>query len=235
MGTHKVRKSLKSVPPNLKHEECLWGEGIRYVAGIDEVGKGAWAGPLTIVAVIVPQAKRIYKVRDSKLLKEPERESLFPKISEWCVTWAVGHASNDECDELGMSESQRLAARRAIDGLSLTPDHYLIDGKWDFIGHAVGPTKVTKIIKGDTKCLSIASASILAKVVRDRIMRDYDKEYPNYKFASNKGYPSPQHIEALHQWGPSKIHRKSWAFMDQLKSHGIPRVVRPNPQGTLFP
>ena len=120
MGTHKVRKSLKSLPPNLKHEECLWGEGIRYVAGIDEVGKGAWAGPLTIVAAIVPQAKRIYKVRDSKLLKESERESLFPKISEWCVTWAVGHVSNDECDELGMSESQRLAARRAIDGLSLT-------------------------------------------------------------------------------------------------------------------
>jgi len=235
MGTHKVRKSLQSASPNLKYEKYLWEEGVRYVAGIDEVGKGAWAGPLTIVAAIVPQEKRIYKVRDSKLLKEPERESLFSKISKWCVTWAVGHASNDECDELGMSESQKLAARRAIEGLSIVPEHYLIDGKWDFVGHAVGATKVTKIIKGDTKCLSIASASILAKVVRDRMMRNFDKQYPDYYFASNKGYPSPQHIEALQQWGPTSIHRKSWAFMDELKSHGVPRIVRPKPQGTLFP
>ena len=235
MGTHKMRKSLKSSSPTLKHEKYLWGEGIRHIAGIDEVGKGAWAGPLTVVAVVIPQEKRIYKVRDSKLLRESEREALFPKVAEWCVTWAVGHATNHECDELGMSESQKLATKRAIEGLSFKPDHYLIDGKWDFVGHAVGTTNVTKIVKGDLKCLAIASASILAKVIRDRLMREYDFQYPYYKFADNKGYPSPQHIQALHEYGPCELHRQSWAFMDQLKSHGVTRIKRPNPQGTLFP
>ncbi len=234
MGTHKVRKSLKSSAPTLKYEKDLWESGVRYIAGIDEVGKGSWAGPLTVVAAVIPQDSRIYKVRDSKLLKEPEREFLFPKVSEWCITWAVGHASSYECDDLGMSESQKLAAKRAIESLSVKPEHYLIDGKWDFVGHMVGVNKVTKIIKGDTKCLSIASASVLAKVVRDRIMRDHDLQYPLYKFADNKGYPSPQHIEALHAHGPCNIHRKSWAFMDQLKSHGVSRLKRPDPQGKLF-
>ena len=235
MDTRKVRKSIKSLAPTLEYEKFLWGKGLRYIVGIDEVGKGAWAGPLTVVAAVIPQGKRIYKVRDSKLLKEEERELLFVRIREWCETWAVGHASNDECDELGMSDAQKLATKRAIEGLHVRPDHFLIDGKWDFVGHLVGEKHVTSIVKGDTKCLSIASASVLAKVIRDRMMREYHSEFPNYKFADNKGYPSPKHIQALHDFGPCDIHRKSWAFMDQLSSHGVTRTRRPSPQGTLFP
>ena len=234
MGIHKVRKSVKAAAPSLQYEKALWKQGAKYVVGIDEVGKGAWAGPLTVVAVVIPQDKRIYKVRDSKLLKEVERESLYGRISEWCESWAVGHASNDECDELGMSGAQKLAVQRAIEGLSINADHFLIDGKWDFVGHLVGEDNVTTIIKGDTKCLSIASASVLAKVTRDRMMCDFHTKFPQYKFEDNKGYPSPQHIEALKNLGPCDIHRKSWAFMDQLSSHGIPRLRRPSAQGTLF-
>tara|TARA_B100000929_G_C15434215_1_gene395758 strand:+ start:377 stop:1084 length:708 start_codon:yes stop_codon:yes gene_type:complete len=235
MNTRKVRKSRKSLAPTLKYEKSFWEQGIRHIVGVDEVGKGAWAGPLTVVAAMIPQEKRIYKIRDSKLLKEVERESLFSRISEWCETWAVGHATNEECDELGMSDAQKLATRRAIEDLSVQPDHFLIDGKWDFVGHLVGVKHVTKIVKGDSKCLSIASASVLAKVIRDRMMRDYHSQFPHYKFADNKGYPSPHHIEALHDHGPCDIHRKSWAFMDQLSAHGVTRMRRPNPQGTLFP
>ena len=234
MGINKVRKSVKTTAPSLQYERVLWQQGVKGIVGIDEVGKGAWAGPLTVVAAVIPQDKRIYKVRDSKLLKEDERESLYSRISEWCKSWSVGHASNDECDELGMSGAQKLAVQRAIEGLSIKGDHFLIDGKWDFVGHLVGVDNVTKIIKGDTKCLSIASASVLAKVTRDRMMRDFHMQFSQYKFDDNKGYPSPYHIEALNNFGPCDIHRKSWAFMDQLTAHGIPRLRRPSAQGTLF-
>tara|TARA_B110000014_G_C20107478_1_gene582674 strand:- start:2 stop:709 length:708 start_codon:yes stop_codon:yes gene_type:complete len=234
VGIHKVRKSVKALAPSLQYEKTLWQQGVKHIVGIDEVGKGAWAGPLTIVAAVIPRDKRIYKVRDSKLLIEAERESLYGRIGDWCKSWAAGHASNDECDELGMSGAQKLAVQRAIEGLSIKADHFLIDGKWDFVGHLVGVENVTKVIKGDTKCLSIASASVLAKVTRDRIMRDSHTQFPQYKFEDNKGYPSPQHIQALKNFGPCVIHRKSWAFMDQLSSHGISRLRRPSAQGTLF-
>jgi ribonuclease HII len=234
MGTYKVRKSIQSLAPTVEYEKSLWDGGIRHIAGIDEVGKGAWAGPLTIVAAIIPRGKRVYKIRDSKLLKEAEREGLFDRISDWCQTWSAGHASSVECDELGMSEAQKLAARRAIEGLTVQPEHVLIDGNWDFVGHLVGPERVTKIVKGDMKCLSIASASILAKVTRDRIMREYDASFPRYMFADNKGYPSPRHIVALEAQGPCPIHRKSWAFMDRIKLSGVSRMKRPDPQRTLF-
>jgi ribonuclease HII len=234
MGTRKVRKSIQRLAPTLQHEKSLWDSGIRYIAGIDEVGKGAWAGPLTIVAAIIPRERRVYKIRDSKLLKEVEREELFDRISDWCETWSAGHASSGECDELGMSEAQKLATRRAIEGLSVQPEHVLIDGNWDFVGQLIGPERVTKIVKGDLKCLSIASASILAKVTRDRMMREFDTTFPQYMFGDNKGYPSPRHIAALESRGPCSIHRQSWAFMDRLELSGFSRMKRPSPQGTLF-
>src|SRR5438105_900169 len=106
---------------------------------MDEVGRGAWAGPLMVGAAVLPRDKRVYKVRDSKMLTEAERERLFDRIAGWCRAWAVGAASQPECDELGMSAAQKLAARRAIEELGLTPDHVLIDGNWDFVG--LGHTK----------------------------------------------------------------------------------------------
>ena len=123
---------------------------------------------------------------------------------------------HDECDAIGMSAAQKLAARRAIEGLGLVPDHVLIDGNWDFVGEFVGAERVTKIVKGDATCLSISAASVLAKVTRDRWMRAEAEHYPGYEFASNKGYPCPRHKTALLAWGPSAIHRRSWAFMDNL-------------------
>src|SRR5581483_1992960 len=170
--------------------------------------------------------KRVYRVRDSKMLSEKERERLFDRIASWCVAWSVGHASQVECDLLGMSAAQRLAAKRAIDGLGVKPDHVLIDGKWDFVGG--GNTK--RIVKGDAKCLSIAAASVLAKVTRDRIMREESVHFPGYDFDLNKGYPCPRHKMALKAWGPTSIHRRTWVFMDHLPWS----LPRPNPQLSLF-
>lgn len=225
-----LRKALKRQAPGLASERALWSAGHEVVVGIDEVGRGSWAGPLTIGAVVVPRDRRVNKIRDSKALTEPEREALFDRIAAWCTAWSVGHASHTECDELGMSEAQRLAARRAIEGLGVAPDQYLIDGKWDFVG---GGT-TTMIVKGDATCLSIAAASILAKVTRDRMMRAEDEHFPAYDFAWNKGYPCPRHRQALRGVGPSAIHRRSWSFMDDIPWTGARRYWKPDPQGSLF-
>jgi ribonuclease HII len=226
----KLRKAIKAKSPGLHHERGLWAGGFDVVVGVDEVGKGAWAGPLTLGAVVVPKDKRVYKIRDSKMLTEPEREALFDRVVNWCDAWAVGHASAAECDELGMSDAQRLAARRALETLGVRPDHALIDGNWDFIGSG----SVTKIVKGDATCLSIAAASILAKVTRDRLMRKAARHYPAYVFDQNKGYPCPRHKAALQVSGPSPIHRQSWAFMDKLAFATVERRTRFDPQLELF-
>jgi ribonuclease HII len=223
----KLRPSLRRQSPGLAVERELWGSGTVAVVGVDEVGRGAWAGPLSVGAAIVPKDRRVYKVRDSKLLVENEREALFDRVSEWCQAWAVGHATAAECDELGMSEAQRLAARRALGGLGVGPDHILVDGNWDFVGGA------QKIVRGDRTSLSIASASILAKVTRDRIMRDLADHYPAYNFEANKGYPCPIHKAALQALGPSAIHRRSWVFMDHLMWNGLERHSRPDAQMEL--
>jgi ribonuclease HII len=146
------------------------------------------------------------------MLTEAEREKLFGRIADWCTAWAVGSASQEECDSIGMADAQRLAARRAIEGLGVQPDHALVDGNWDF----VGLSSTRRIVRGDASCLSIAAASILAKVTRDRLMRKESPNYPVYEFDSNKGYPCPRHKMALHAYGPSAIHRRTWIFMENL-------------------
>jgi ribonuclease HII len=225
-----LRQALKAKAPSLRFERELWDDGKPVVVGVDEVGKGAWAGPLTLVAAVVPPDRRIYKIRDSKMLTEAEREALFDRVADWCRAWAVGHATAAECDQLGMSDAQRLAADRALDGLGLEPDAVLLDGKWDFVGRGISRT----IVKGDASCLSIAAASLLAKVTRDRMMRRLGTAHPGYDFEFNKGYPCPRHRAALRGLGPSAIHRRSWAFMDDLVWTGLPRSRRPEPQGQLF-
>jgi ribonuclease HII len=225
----RLRPALKASPPGLATERELWAAGHETVAGVDEVGRGAWAGPLSVGAVVLPADRRVYKVRDSKMLTEAEREALFDRLAGWARSWAVGHASAEECDRLGMSAAQRLAARRALGGLAAEPDYVLVDGSWDFVG---GRTR--RIVRGDATCLSIAAASILAKVTRDRIMRAEAEHFPAYWFESNKGYPGPRHRAALHWLGPSAIHRRSWAFMDGLLWPGVDRYERPDPQGRLF-
>jgi ribonuclease HII len=213
MGSRpKMRKALRGKAPGLAAERRLWAAGHGVVAGLDEVGRGSWAGPLTVGAVVVNRERRITGVRDSKMLTEPEREALYDRITGWAPAWSIGHASNDECDDLGMSAAQRLAARRALDGLVIHVDHVLLDGSWDFVGGGIA----TPIVRGDQRSLSIAAASVVAKVTRDRILREAATRYPAYAFADNKGYPAPVHREALAVHGATDYHRRSWSFMDGL-------------------
>jgi len=215
----KLRKAIKAKSPGLAVERELWDEGRDVVVGVDEVGRGSWAGPISVGAAVVPKDRRVYKIRDSKMLTESERELLFDRIAGWCLAWCVGHASYEECDTLGMSAAQKLAASRAMDGLGIDPDHVLVDGSWDFVGRG----NSTRIVKGDATSLSIASASILAKVTRDRMMRAEAEHFPGYDFELNKGYPCPRHKAALKAWGPSAIHRRTWVFMEHLPWTGVPR------------
>lgn len=226
-----LRRSLRGKSPSLRYEQAMWKAGKDVVVGMDEVGRGAWAGPLSVGAAVLPRDRRVYKIRDSKTLTEPEREALFGRLADWCVAWAVGHASPQECDQLGMSAAMNLAASRALKGLRVGYDHLLLDGNWDF---ALGGD-AELLVRGDSRSLSIATASILAKVTRDRIMRGEAEHFPAYAFEGNKGYPGPVHKAALHAWGPTTIHRRSWVFMDGLAWTGIKRLARPDPQQRLFP
>ena len=229
-----LRKVNKHNAPTKRFEHSLWSAGNKHVVGIDEVGRGAWAGPLTIAAAVIPKDKRLYKVRDSKALNEKERESLYDAITNWCSHWSVGHATNQECDEFGMSHAQKLATKRALTSLNIEIDHALIDGKWDFVGEIVGKANRTMIIRGDAKCLSIAAASILAKVTRDRIMKEHHKLFPDYAFESNKGYPCPKHKRALYESGPTPLHRISWKYMKDTPYSQAPQPRKDPAQNTLF-
>ena len=243
-----LRRALKGRAPGLRVERSLWSGGADVVAGVDEVGRGSWAGPLTVAAVVPDPGTRIYKVRDSKMLNASEREVLHDRIRLWARAVSVGHATVAECAALGMAGAQRLAARRAVDGLGLRVDHVLVDGSWNFLaprpddratGTDSGDTgrdegtdrddgpDVTTIVRGDASSLSIAAASVVAKVTRDRLMVEAAERYPAYWFASNKGYPCPRHIAALAAWGPCAIHRRRWVFMDDLRWSGVPRLVPP--------
>lgn len=226
----RLRPALRSTAPTLAVERGLWESGNSVVVGLDEVGRGSWAGPISVGAAVVPRDRRVYKIRDSKMLTESEREALFDRIAGWCIAWAVGHADQGECDELGMADAQRLAARRALDTLGVSPDAVLYDGKWDF----TGVPSARGIVGGDATTLSISAASILAKVTRDRLMRREAEHFPHWGFAANKGYPGPRHKAALAYFGPSAIHRRSWVFMDRLPWSGVRRYRRPDPQGRLF-
>lgn len=205
---------MASPAPNRSIEKELWSLGHQTVVGIDEVGRGAWAGPLMVGAAVLPRDRRVNGVRDSKMLSEANRERLFDRIAEWCETWAVGSASQQECDELGMSEAQKLAARRAVAALGVSPDAAVVDGKWNFLDGCVRHVEMR--VKADRVCLSVAAASILAKVTRDRIMRQAAADYPQWHFDTNKGYPCPLHKTALQGYGPSAIHRRSWVFMEHF-------------------
>ncbi len=213
-------------------ERELWAEGFEVVVGIDEVGRGAWAGPLMVGAAILPRDKRVNGVRDSKLLTEQNRERLFDRVAAWCEAWAVGAASQVECDALGMAAAQRLAAERAVLALGVRPDAAVVDGKWDFVSPHVRHVEMR--VKADRVCLSVAAASILAKVTRDRVMRAEATHYPQWCFDSNKGYPCALHKAALQAYGPSAIHRRTWVFMEHYVPWPGVHVSRGPHQTSLF-
>lgn len=195
----------------------MFANGARYLAGIDEVGRGAWAGPVTVgIAVADREALSLFPagVRDSKMLSPKRREKLFPFLLEAVCDFGVGHASPDECDRHGMTEAQKIATQRAFAQLRFQPDLCIADGLVNF----VGAREVILRVGADRDVRLVAGASILAKVTRDRLMIDYEGLYPGYGFADNKGYPSPVHILALGQMGMTAIHRKSWSFADRFLS-----------------
>ncbi len=182
--------------PTLRIERMQWKAGETLVCGIDEVGRGAWAGPVTVGAVVAPP-HHLRGVRDSKQLTRDERERASTRVMRWALGFAVGHASAQECDELGMTAAQRLAGTRALDALEaqgLVPDKIILDGKHDYL--ALGE-RVTTVVRGDQACLSVAAASCIAKVTRDRLMREEAEHFPHYGFESNVGYPAPDHQRAL--------------------------------------
>jgi ribonuclease HII len=227
------RRRAKAVKPTLTWEKRLWAAGHRLVAGVDEVGRGAWAGPLTVGVVVLgqPPCRTPAGLRDSKQLIEEVRERLFDPLARWCTAWAVGHAGPEECDSLGMTASLRLATRRAFSQLppDFLPDAVVLDGNFDYITPPAEPSlfdeqtlrpdwapAVQMVIKGDAKCSSVAAASVLAKVTRDRLMRADAGCYPPFDFDRNKGYPSPSHQRALRGYGLTAIHRRSWIYVDDL-------------------
>ena len=217
----------KKRTPTLEVECSLREAGHAVVAGVDEAGWGAWAGPLSVGVAVVPKDQPIpIGLRDSKALKERQREALFDRVTEWCTHWAVGHATHAECDEMGLATARRRAADRALDALGVKPHYFLVDGDQDF----VGCDNTCLLPKGDARSASISAAAILAKVVRDRIMCDLSPHFPGYDFESNKGEYSPRHKEALLARGPSDIHRGSVKLKVKLKNlpmTGNPHHVRP--------
>ena len=177
-----------------------------YICGIDEAGRGPLAGPVVAGAVVLPKGKRILYVNDSKKLSEKKRDELFDIIKDEALTYAVGIISPERIDEINILQATYEAMRQAVNKLSVKPDIFLNDAVT--IPGIEG--KQVPIIKGDAKSLTIASASILAKVTRDRIMVEYDSMYPEYGFAKHKGYGTKAHIEAIKEYGPCPIHRKTF-------------------------
>lgn len=190
---------------NLKVFERKYAD-YEFICGIDEVGRGPLAGPVVAGAVILPKDCDILYINDSKQLSEKKREELFEVISEKAVACAVGYASPERIDEINILQATYEAMREAISSLAVKPDILLNDA----VTIPKVDIKQVPIIKGDAKSISIGAASIYAKVTRDRLMCEYDKVFPEYDFAGNKGYGSAAHIEALKKYGPTPIHRRSF-------------------------
>jgi ribonuclease HII len=215
---------MTSTVPTLRHERILLREGARLVIGMDEVGRGAIAGPVAVGLSIVDVDTRTAPegLKDSKLLPEPKREELHPKVARWSRYAAVGMASNERIEQIGIIAALGLAARRAIDairdqGVDLSGAVVLLDGSHDWLSPAInGAIPVTMKVKADRTCAAVAAASVLAKVQRDRLMIDSDAVHPGYVWTSNKGYASAEHYAGIDRVGPSPLHRWSW-----LKQPGL--------------
>lgn len=194
-------------------EEALLEKGFSAVCGVDEAGCGPLAGPVYAAAVILNPEDHISGLNDSKKLSEKKRELLFPEIQKRALAWAIASASAEEIDRMNILQARLLAMRRAISALQIRPDYILVDGNRDPQPEEA-PTLL--IVKGDAKSASIAAASILAKVARDRFMLELDAQYPEYAFAKHKGYPTKLHEERILQYGACPQHRKT--FLKKLLS-----------------
>lgn len=212
----RIDPSLVPLAPTLEFEQAFWARGLTAVAGIDEVGRGALAGPVYAAAVAFSPcsdlSQRLKGVRDSKCMTPGAREAWAPVIREHARGWSIGQASAAEVDEIGIVPATRLAAQRALETLSIPAEHLLIDA----INLPEVATPQTSLYRGDARALSIAAASVLAKVSRDAELCALDCDYPQYGFARHKGYATEFHLRALEKYGPSPLHRLSFAPMRSL-------------------
>jgi ribonuclease HII len=197
--------------PTLEFESRLWGLGLTHVAGVDEVGRGALAGPVYVGAVILPVSQSVSEelsgVRDSKMMSPEEREFWVPIIQETAIAYGLGWASCKEIDRWGIAPATRMAAKRALNSLSIWPEHILLD----YISLSRVNLPQTSMAAGDALCLSVAAASVLAKVARDAKLCELDSRFPKYGFASHKGYYTDDHVRAIKKHGPCAQHRQSFA------------------------
>lgn len=233
----------RSKRPTLRVERALQRDGHRVLAGMDEVGRGALAGPVTVGVVLIDETCRSAPqgVRDSKLLQPHAREAMVPRIERWALCHAVGHASAAEIDDIGIIAALRLAGTRALAACGVRPDLVILDGNHDWLTapedvgllafaheEAVQTPPVTTMVKADLKCSSVAAASVLAKVTRDRIMVELGGEegHAVYDWVGNKGYAAPEHMDALRLHGPTVWHRRSWRLPGTMDDDGpVPRTL----------
>lgn len=193
-------------------EEETRARGFQIIAGVDEAGRGPLAGPVVAAAVILPRIQKLEGVTDSKLLTPTQREAAYGLIREKAVAVGVGIVEAEEIDRLNILQASRKAMQLAVCHLFLFPDFLLVDGI-----HAINLNLPQQAIpQGDRRCLSVAAASIIAKVCRDRLMLIYHEEFPEYNFAQHKGYATPEHLQALRQYGYCPIHRRSFKRVKQL-------------------
>jgi ribonuclease HII len=213
-------------------ERDLAASGATLIAGVDEVGRGAWAGPVTVCAAIVragfPEPPG--GLTDSKRLTARRRSELAAELPGWVAAYAIGSATHEEIDAVGMTAALRLAARAALAQLPERPDVVLLDGKHDYIG---SPWAVRTAVKADLRSVSVAAASVLAKVHRDTLMAELGQSCPDFAFADNAGYPAPAHQQALAELGPTPYHRLSWSYLDDLPAWRHLRKHRPEIEGQL--
>ena len=202
----KREKNLRTPQEWFRYEGEAREQGYTAVCGVDEAGRGPLAGPVCAAAVILPAVLVIEGVNDSKKLSEKKREELFPVICEKALAYGIGWADEREIDEINILQATYRAMKRAVEALPLTADYALIDG------NRMPPLAIpgTTIVKGDALSMSIAAASILAKVSRDRVMVQFSREYPQYGFEQHKGYGTAAHVQALREYGPCPLHRQSF-------------------------
>ena len=230
--------------PSLRVERALQREGHRLLAGMDEVGRGALAGPVSVGVVVIDDVCRSAPVgvKDSKLLSHQMRERMVPKIQKWATAYAVGHASPGEIDRHGIMVALRLAGTRALAALPVIPDLVILDGNYDWLtdpervgllgfaesGDALATcVPVRTMVKADLFCSSVAAASVLAKVERDAMMVALAAQVPGYAWELNKGYSAPEHFDALRCHGPSVYHRLSWRLPGVSRAGVADRVAAP--------
>lgn len=190
-----------------KIDKEFFEKGVKYIAGIDEAGRGPLAGPVVVACVVLPENSMIEGVNDSKKISEAKREKLYDTIIQEAISYGVGIIYQDEIDEINILQATKKGVTEAIKQMEVKPNIIMVDA---LNGIDTMGIPYKSIIKGDAKCYSIAAASIIAKVTRDRIMREWDKVYPEYGFASHKGYGTAKHIAAIKEFGPCPIHRKTF-------------------------